>query len=165
MIALLFIINYYISAYGCYLYFSYKRHLFLFMCDRSKWKAHIWNVGIGTVTGIGLSACILVPVIFQLSNSQRGSSEGGLFNQYINCISGSILSDRSLAAFQRYMMVYGMAFVIALIVVGLKNIGMKKCPIILWYFNIDCYHSYDCRRNQSAMAFWFLQWLYVRNGF
>ncbi len=71
MIALLFIINYYISAYGCYLYFSYKRHLFLFMCDRSKWKAHIWNVGIGTVTGIGLSACILVPVIFQLSNSQK----------------------------------------------------------------------------------------------
>lgn len=126
MIALLFIINYYISAMAVIYIFLISGIYFLFMCDRSKWKAHIWNVGIGTVTGIGLSACILVPVIFQLSNSQRGSSEGGLFNQYINCISGSILSDRSLAAFQRYMMVYGMAFVIALIVVGLKKYWNEK---------------------------------------
>lgn len=126
MIALLFIINYYISAMAVIYIFLVSGLYFLFICDKSKWKAHIWNLGIGTVTGIGLSACILVPVIFQLGSSQRGSAEGSLLNQYVNCISGSILSDRSLAAFQRYMMVYGMAFVIALIVVGLKQYWNEK---------------------------------------
>lgn len=132
MIALMFIINYYISAMAVIYIFLVSGLYFLFMCDRSKWKAHIWNLGIGTVTGIGLSACILVPVIFQLSNSQRGNAGGSLFSQYINCISGSILSDRSLAAFQRYMMVYGMAFVIALIIVGLKKYWNEK-KVRLYY--------------------------------
>lgn len=132
MIALMFIINYYISAMAVIYIFLMSGLYFLLICDKSKWKIHIWNLGIGTVTGIGLSACILVPVIFQLSNSQRGSAGANLFSQYINCISGSILSDGSLAAFQRYMMVYGMAFAIALIVVGLKTYWNEK-KVRLYY--------------------------------
>ncbi len=132
MIALLFIINYYISAMAVIYIFLVSGIYFLWMCDKSKWKTHIWNLGIGTVTGIGLSACILVPVVFQLGSSQRGSAGGSLFSQYINCISSSILYDRPLNTFQRYMMVYGMAFVIALIVVGLKKYWNEK-KVRLYY--------------------------------
>lgn len=39
-----------------------------------------WNVGIGTIAGIGLSAFVLVPVFAQLSSSQRGGASKGLYH-------------------------------------------------------------------------------------
>jgi len=132
MVALLFIINYYLSAMSILYIFLISGIYMLFLCEKGKWKAHAYNLGIGTFAGIGLSAFVLVPVIFQLGSSQRTSFNTNILNQYMGWVSSSILSDRSLGALQRYMMVYGMAFVIALIVIGLKRFWHDK-PIRNYY--------------------------------
>lgn len=120
MIALCFIINYYLSAMSLIYIFLICGIRMVVMQERKQWKETAWNVGIGTIAGIGLSAFVLVPVFAQLSSSQRGGASKGLLSQYAGWITSSIVTDGAMAALQRWMMLYGLAFVIAVIIMGMK---------------------------------------------
>ena len=120
MIALCFIINYYLSAMSLIYIFLICGIRMVVMQERKQWKETAWNVGIGTIAGIGLSAFVLVPVFAQLSSSQRGGASKGLLSQYAGWITSSIVTDGAMAALQRWMMLYGLAFVIAVIIMGIK---------------------------------------------
>ena len=120
MIALCFIINYYLSAMSLIYIFLICGIRMVVMQERKQWKETTWNVGIGTIAGIGLSAFVLVPVFAQLSSSQRGGASKGLLSQYAGWITSSIVTDGAMAALQRWMMLYGLAFVIAVIIMGIK---------------------------------------------
>lgn len=126
MVGLIFIINYYVSAMILVYIFLAVGIYMLLRAERSQWKEHAWNVGIGTVTGLGLSACCLVPTMMQLSSSQRGNAGASLIKQYMGWLSSSIVSDGFMAAFQRWMMLYGLAFVLAVIAFGLKRCWADK---------------------------------------
>lgn len=126
MVALSFIINYYLSAMVLVYVFLISGAYMLICCGRKQWKTHAWNLGIGTVTGVGLSCFVLVPVLLQLSSSQRGSSGAGLLDQYKGWLTSSIVNDGTMAAFQRWMMLYGLAFVIAVIFTGLKKFWRER---------------------------------------
>lgn len=120
MIALCFIINYYLSAMSLIYIFLICGIRIVVMQERKQWRETAWNVGIGTIAGIGLSAFVLVPVFAQLSSSQRGGASKGLLSQYAGWITSSIVTDGAMAALQRWMMLYGLAFVIAVIIRGMK---------------------------------------------
>lgn len=120
MIALCFIINYYLSAMSLIYIFLICGIRIVVMQERKQWRETAWNVGIGTIAGIGLSAFVLVPVFAQLSSSQRGGASKGLLSQYAGWITSSIVTDGAMAALQRWMMLYGLAFVIAVIIMGMK---------------------------------------------
>lgn len=120
MIALCFIINYYLSAMSLIYIFLICGIRMVVMQERKQWRETAWNVGIGTIAGIGFSAFVLVPVFAQLSSSQRGGASKGLLSQYAGWITSSIVTDGAMAALQRWMMLYGLAFVIAVIIMGMK---------------------------------------------
>lgn len=126
MVALCFIINYYLSAMSLIYIFLVSGVYILLLCERRQWKEHAWNLGIGTVAGMGLSCFVLVPVMMQLSGSQRGNAGGSILSQYFGWIKGAIVTDGTMAAFQRYMMLYGLSFVLAVILIGLKKYKSEK---------------------------------------
>lgn len=121
MIALSFIINYYLSAMAVIYIFLICGIRMILMQEKNRWKETAWNAGIGTFGGIGLSAFVLVPVFAQLSSSQRGGAGKGILSQYIGWVTSSVVTDGAMAALQRWMMLYGLAFVIAVIVTGIRN--------------------------------------------
>ena len=121
MVALIFIMNYYLSAMSLVYIFLLSGIYILTSEQKKKWKSQIWDLGIGTVAGMGLSCFVLIPVMTQLSSSQRGSSGGNLLDQYKGWITSAITSDGAMAAFQRWFMLYGLSFVIAIIVIGMRN--------------------------------------------
>ena len=126
MVAIIFIINYYLGAMSLVYIFLISGAYVLLMSKKEKIKEHAWNLGIGTVAGLGLSCFVLVPVMMQLSGSQRGGSGQGIVSQYIGWIKSAIISDGQMAAFQRWMMLYGMAFAAAVIIMGLKKFKEEK---------------------------------------
>ena len=129
MVAIVFIINYYLGAMSLVYIFLISGAYVLLMSKKEKIKEHAWNLGIGTVAGLGLSCFVLVPVMMQLSGSQRGGSGQGIVSQYIGWIKRAIISDGQMAAFQRWMMLYGMAFAAAVIIMGLKKFKEEKNTI------------------------------------
>ena len=129
MVAIIFIINYYLGAMSLVYIFLISGAYVLLMSKKEKIKEHAWNLGIGTVAGLGLSCFVLVPVMMQLSGSQRGGSGQGIVSQYIGWIKSAIISDGQMAAFQRWMMLYGMAFAAAVIIMGLKKFKEEKKTI------------------------------------
>lgn len=129
MVAIIFIINYYLGAMSLVYIFLISGAYVLLMSKKEKIKEHAWNLGIGTVAGLGLSCFVLVPVMMQLSGSQRGGSGQGIVSQYIGWIKSAIISDGQMAAFQRLMMLYGMAFAAAVIIMGLKKFKEEKNTI------------------------------------
>lgn len=129
MVAIIFIINYYLGAMSLVYIFLISGAYVLLMSKKEKIKEHAWNLGIGTVAGLGLSCFVLVPVMLQLSGSQRGGSGQGIVSQYIGWIKSAIISDGQMAAFQRWMMLYGMAFAAAVIIMGLKKFKEEKNTI------------------------------------
>lgn len=129
MVAIVFIINYYLGAMSLVYIFLISGAYVLLMSKKEKIKEHAWNLGIGTVAGLGLSCFVLVPVMMQLSGSQRGGSGQGIVSQYIGWIKSAIISDGQMAAFQRWMMFYGMAFAAAVIIMGLKKFKEEKNTI------------------------------------
>ena len=129
MVAIIFIINYYLAAMSLVYIFLISGAYVLLMSKKEKIKEHAWNLGIGTVAGLGLSCFVLVPVMMQLSGSQRGGSGQGIVSQYIGWIKSAIISDGQMAAFQRWMMLYGMAFAAAVIIMGLKKFKEEKNTI------------------------------------
>ena len=129
MVAIIFIINYYLGAMSLVYIFLISGAYVLLMSKKEKIKEHAWNLGIGTVAGLGLSCFVLVPVMMRLSGSQRGGSGQGIVSQYIGWIKSAIISDGQMAAFQRWMMLYGMAFAAAVIIMGLKKFKEEKNTI------------------------------------
>ena len=126
MLGLVFIINYYLSAMSLVYIFLAGGIYILLSSERKKWKEHAWNLGISTIAGVGLSAFVLVPVFIQLAGSQRSSSDS-LVTQYISWVTSSLVGEGGLAMLQRWMMLYGLTFAIAVIVIGLKKYrGDKK---------------------------------------
>ena len=130
MIALSFIINYYLSAMAVIYIFLICGIRMILMQEKNRWKETAWNAGIGTFGGIGLSAFVLVPVFVQLSSSQRGGAGKGILSQYIGWVTSSVVSDGAMAALQRWMMVYGLAFVIAVIVIGIRRYRKDRKKLI-----------------------------------
>ena len=129
MVAIIFIINYYLGAMSLVYIFLISGAYVLLISKKEKIKEHAWNLGIGTVAGLGLSCFVLVPVMMQLSGSQRGGSGQGIVSQSIGWIKSAIISDGQMAAFQRWMMLYGMAFAAAVIIMGLKKFKEEKNTI------------------------------------
>lgn len=121
MLALMFIMNYYLGAMSLIYIFMLSGIYILTSEQKKKWKHQIWDLGIGTVAGMGLSCFVLIPVMMQLSSSQRGSSGTSLLDQYKGWITSAIISDGTMAAFQRWMMFFGLSFVIAIIVAGVRK--------------------------------------------
>ncbi len=127
MTAIIFIINYYMGAMiivyfllisGCFIIFNVKSG------ERLK---RAWDLIVGTVTGLGLSAVIVLPVFSQLSHSQRNAENPGLIGQYKDIITDCITRDSSLSALQRFLMLFGISFVVAIAISGLiKGWNLKK---------------------------------------
>ena len=130
MIALSFIINYYLSAMALIYIFLICGIRMVIMQEKKQWKDTAWNIGIGTAAGIGMAAFVLVPVFAQLSSSQRGGTSKGILSQYAGWITSSIVTDGAMAALQRWMMLYGLAFVIAVIVIGIRRYKTDRRQLI-----------------------------------
>ncbi len=127
MLALAFIINYYLSSMAVVYIFTISGAYLFFQCERQERRKKVWNLGVSTVTGIALSTFVLVPVIVQLGSSQRGNSGGGnIFSQYISWITATTVSEGTMSMFQRWTMLYGMAFAIAIILIGLAKYNSDK---------------------------------------
>lgn len=126
MVAVCFIINYYLSAMSLIYIFLISGAYILLVSDRKKWREHAWNLGIGTAAGMGLSCFVLVPVMVQLSSSQRGSSGESIFSRYLGWLQSAVITDGTMAAFQRWMMLYGLSFVVAVVIVGLRKYKSEK---------------------------------------
>ncbi|MDO5402610.1 MAG: YfhO family protein [Eubacteriales bacterium] len=126
MVGLIFIINYYVSAMILVYIFFVVGIYMLLKAERGTLKEHSWNVGIGTISGLGLSAVCLLPTMLQLSSSQRAASGSGIIKQYMGWLTSSVVSDGPMAALQRWMMLYGLAFVLAVIVIGMKKVWPDK---------------------------------------
>ena len=139
MIALSFIINYYLSAMAViYIFLICGIRMILMRGKRTGGKETAWNAGIGTFGGIGLSAFVLVPVFAQLSSSQRGGAGKGILSQYIGWVTSSVVTDGAMAALQRWMMLYGLAFVIAVIVTGIRKYRKRQERINICCGNAGC---------------------------
>lgn len=127
MLALVFIVNYYVSAMSLvYIFFISAAYLFT-KCEAKERKEKVWHLGIGTVCGLGLSAFVLLPVFAQLSSSQRGNSgSSGILGQYLGWLKSSVVNDGAMTAAQRWLMLLGMSFAIALIIVGIRKYWNNK---------------------------------------
>lgn len=126
MVALAFIINYYLSAMSLVYILLVSAAFIIIKAEKSTWKEHIFNLGIGTVAGVGLSSFVLVPVFMQLGSSQRGSSGAGILSQYAGWITSSIATEGAMASFQRWAMLLGMSFAIAVIIFGIKRSSVSR---------------------------------------
>ena len=164
MVGLIFIINYYLGAMSLvYIFFAAGIRMAT-REDKSEWGRKAWNIGIGTVAGVGLSAFVLFPVFCQLSTSQRSTgSKAGLLSQYFGWISAKTFVGSNLAMLQRFIMLFGMAFAIVVIIAGMRvarktkedlgyTIGMLALvltPVIaegtnlMWHFG--SYNGYTLR--------------------
>lgn len=126
MLALLFVINYYISAMSVVYILLAGGMYIIFRCDKEERRKCAWNLGIGTFTGIGLSAFVLLPVFSQLSQSQRTGNSLSLVQQYMSWISNPTFRSFSLGEFERIMMFYGMGIFLVLIFTGIHR--SRKLP-------------------------------------
>lgn len=122
ILALIFIINYYVSAMILvYILFVSAAYIFT-KCGKAERKNKVWALGTGTICGLGLSAFILLPVFMQLSSSQRGNSDSnGIIGRYIGWLKSSVVNDGAMSAAQRWLMLLGVSFAIALVIVGLRK--------------------------------------------
>ena len=68
MVAVMFIINYYLAAMSLVYILLVGGMYLIFRCDRKQRREKAWDLGIGTFTGIALSAFVLIPVFAQLSH-------------------------------------------------------------------------------------------------
>ena len=66
MVAVMFIINYYLAAMSLVYILLVGGMYLIFRCDRKQRREKAWDLGIGTFTGIALSAFVLIPVFAQL---------------------------------------------------------------------------------------------------
>lgn len=68
--------------------------------------------------------------IYAVIRFTERNAGGSIVSQYLGWIKGAIVTDGSMAAFQRYMMLYGLSFVLAVILIGLKKYKEdKKCAV------------------------------------
>ncbi|MGN0327667.1 MAG: YfhO family protein [Lachnospira sp.] len=126
MVAVMFIINYYIAAMALVYILLIGGVFMIFRWGKEQRKKFAWNAGIGTFTGVGLSAFVLIPVIHHLSQSQRGGASESYIKQYFSWITFSSFNGMELGEFQRAMMIYGTAFLIVVIAVGLVKYTKDK---------------------------------------
>ena len=140
MVAVMFIINYYLAAMSLVYILLVGGMYLIFRCDKNGRRKKAWNVGIGTFTGIALSAFMLIPVFAQLSQSQRTGNTESLISQYLSWISNPTFRSFSLGEFERIMMFYGMGLFFVIIFTGIhrsmKAAGYKNDTIARkfnWY--------------------------------
>lgn len=126
MLALVFIINYYISAMSLVYIFVISGLYIFIKCEKTQRKDKVWNLGLATVAGLGLSAFVLLPVFAQLASSQRGNQGGGIISQYFGWVSSTIATEGAMSAAQRWLMFSGMSFALVLIIAGLKRYWSDK---------------------------------------
>lgn len=130
MVALIFIINYYLGAMSLVYILLMGGMYLIFRCDKKSRRKYAWDIGIGTFTGLALSAFVLIPVFAQLSQSQRTGNTESLFKQYTSWIANPTFRSFSLGEFERIMMFYGMGLFIVLIITGIhrskKAISYKR---------------------------------------
>ena len=121
MVAVLFIINYYLAAMSLVYILLVGGMYLIFRCDRKERREKAWNLGIGTFTGIALSAFMLIPVFAQLSQSQRTGNTDSLLKQYLSWIANPTFRSFSLGEFERIMMFYGMGLFFVIIFTGIHR--------------------------------------------
>ena len=130
MVAVMFIINYYLAAMSLVYILLVGGMYLIFRCDRKQRREKAWDLGIGTFTGIALSAFVLIPVFAQLSQSQRTGNTDSLTSQYLSWISNPTFRSFSLGEFERIMMFYGMGLFFVIIFTGIhrtmKAAGYKR---------------------------------------
>ena len=98
MVAVMFIINYYLAAMSLVYILLVGGMYLIFRCDRKQRREKAWDLGIGTFTGIALSAFVLIPVFAQLSQSQRTGNTDSLTSQYLSWISNPTFRSFSLVS-------------------------------------------------------------------
>ncbi|MGN0318090.1 MAG: YfhO family protein [Lachnospira sp.] len=128
MTGLFFIINYYLGAMSLIYVFMYVGIRLFTDISKDKRKSVCWSIGIGTASGISLSAFVLVPVFMQLMTSQRnaaGSGNKSIVQQYLSWIRSATMRGVGLGAFQRMIMLFGMALFIVIIICGLIKYNYK----------------------------------------
>lgn len=121
MVAVMFIINYYLAAMSLVYILLVGGMYLIFRCDRKQRREKAWDLGIGTFTGIALSAFVLIPVFAQLSQSQRTGNTDSLTSQYLSWISNPTFRSFSLGEFERIMMFYGMGLFFVIIFTGIHR--------------------------------------------
>ena len=130
MVAVMFIINYYLAAMSLVYILLVGGMYLIFRCDRKQRREKARDLGIGTFTGIALSAFVLIPVFAQLSQSQRTGNTDSLTSQYLSWISNPTFRSFSLGEFERIMMFYGMGLFFVIIFTGIhrtmKAAGYKR---------------------------------------
>lgn len=130
MVDVMFIINYYLAAMSLVYILLVGGMYLIFRCDRKQRREKAWDLGIGTFTGIALSAFVLIPVFAQLSQSQRTGNTDSLTSQYLSWISNPTFRSFSLGEFERIMMFYGMGLFFVIIFTGIhrtmKAAGYKR---------------------------------------
>ena len=130
MVAVMFIINYYLAAMSLVYILLVGGMYLIFRCDRKQRREKAWDLGIGTFTGIALSAFVLIPVFAQLSQSQRTGNTDSLTSQYLSWISNPTFRSFSLGEFERIMMFYGIGLFFVIIFTGIhrtmKAAGYKR---------------------------------------
>lgn len=119
MVASMFIINYYLATM-IMVYVLFLSGLYIiFMTNKGKRLRNAWDMIVGTITGIALSAFTLLPVFTQLSKSQRSAENIGFLKQYKTILFTNLLQESALSTFQRFMMLFGLSFVSVIVLVGL----------------------------------------------
>ncbi|MDU0939503.1 MAG: YfhO family protein [Clostridiales bacterium] len=126
MVAGMFIINYYLAAMVM-LYVLFVSGLYIiFMAKKRTRLRNAWDMIVGTLTGAAISAFALVPVFTQLSGSQRSAENSGLLKQFRSILFTNIFQESSLSTFQRFMMLFGLSFAGAVVIVGVVRSWKKK---------------------------------------
>lgn len=120
ILAITFVISYYQGAMVLVFLFLYTGMLIvrdrIFKEDHSN-RCHVFELGIGTLSGIALSSFILIPQILQMTGSARfknGNETDGLFASYAEILS-HIKGDYST----RWWTLLGVSFATALIITGI----------------------------------------------
>ena len=114
MLTLCLVTNFYLSSMILLFLFFIGGLYLLLLSPKEKRKQQIWSLGIGTFTALGLSACMVLPTMIQISQSQRANTTGQGFDRIV-----AILNSVDATDLQKWWMLFGTALVLVIIIKGI----------------------------------------------
>lgn len=135
MTAVLFIINYYQAAMVMIFCLFFAGLYIIFETQKGRRLKNALGMTVSAVLGTGMAAFILLPVYRQLSHSQRSDESPGLISEYGSIVMKSVFSNGQLDVLQRFMMLAGCGFAVAVVIYGLIR-ARKRKEKDAWFFSI-----------------------------
>lgn len=135
MIAIMFLINYYQAAMIMVFCLFFAGLYIIFETQKGRKLKNSLSMVVSAVLGVGMAAFILLPVYRQLSHSQRSDESPGLFSEYGSILLKSVFSTGALDALQRFMMLAGCGFAVAVVIYGLVR-ARKRKENDAWFFTL-----------------------------